>query len=229
MKAGVIVFPGSNCDRDVAVALESVTGVKPEMLWHRNTDLPELDLIVVPGGFSYGDYLRCGSISANSPIMQKVKEFATKGGYVLGICNGFQILTETGLLPGTLMRNKNLKFICRDIYLKPENTDTAFTKNYEGKGSVVVPIAHHDGNFFIDKEMLRSIEDNGQVAFRYSDEAGEVNDNTNPNGSLNNIAGVFNENKNVLGLMPHPERSSDIYTAGEDGKLMFESLLASLA
>lgn len=229
MKAGVIVFPGSNCDRDVAVALESVTGNKPSMIWHRDHELPKLDLVVVPGGFSYGDYLRCGAISANSPIMQEVKKHAEKGGYLLGICNGFQVLTETRLLPGTLMRNRNLKFICRDIYLKPENTKTNFTKLYEGKRSVKIPIAHHDGNFFADSDTLKSIEDNGQVAFRYADESGAVNDDTNPNGSLNNIAGIFNENKNILGLMPHPERSSDPFTAGEDGKLLFDSLLAGFA
>jgi phosphoribosylformylglycinamidine synthase len=229
MKAGVVVFPGSNCDRDVAVALEASTGEKPVMLWHRDHELPELDLIVVPGGFSYGDYLRCGSISANSPIMQEVKKFADDGGYVLGICNGFQVLTETGLLPGALMRNRDIKFICKDIYLKPENTDTNFTRLFADKEAVMFPIAHHDGNFFADEETLKSIEQNGQVAFRYSDDLGEVNDNTNPNGSLNNIAGIFNKNKNVLGLMPHPERSSDAETAGIDGKLVFDSLLAAFA
>ncbi len=226
MKAGVIVFPGSNCDRDVAVALEATIGQKPVMVWHRENDLPKLDLIVVPGGFSYGDYLRCGAISANSPIMHSVRKHAEAGGYVLGICNGFQVLTETRLLPGTLMRNRDLKFICRDIYLKPENTKTSFTKKYEGKAAVQIPIAHHDGNYFADKDAIKSIEDNGQIAFRYSDEKGAVNDKTNPNGSLNNIAGIFNAKKNVLGLMPHPERMSDPATGGTDGKLLFESLLA---
>ena len=226
MKAGVLVFPGSNCDRDVAVALEWASGKKPTMIWHREKALPKLDLVVVPGGFSYGDYLRCGAISANSPIMQEVKKFAENGGRVLGICNGFQILTEAGLLPGTLMRNRGLKFICRDIYLKPENTETEFTKLYNGKRAVQVPIAHHDGNYFCDNETLKSIEGNGQVAFRYSDENGAVNDDTNPNGSLNNIAGIFNKKKNVLGMMPHPERMSDAATGGTDGKILFQSLLA---
>jgi phosphoribosylformylglycinamidine synthase I len=225
MKAGVVVFPGSNCDRDVKVALESV-GFKTEMIWHKDSSLPNgLDLIVLPGGFSYGDYLRCGAISAHSNIMQEVKAYADKGGRLLGICNGFQILSEAGLVPGALLRNKNLKFICKEVYLKAENTDTSFSKAYKAKPTLKVSIAHHDGNFFTSADELKAINDNGQVAFRYCDESGNVIDSVNPNGSLENIAGVFNKNKNVLGLMPHPERHFQAELGSSDGRLMFESLL----
>mgnify|MGYP001805979154 CR=1 FL=1 len=229
MKAAVIVFPGSNCDRDVAVSLEKSMGQKPLMLWHRTTEVPaDLDLIVVPGGFSYGDYLRSGAMAAHSPVMQEVKERAAKGVRVLGICNGFQILTEAGLLPGALMRNRDLKFICRDVHLTVERTDTDFTRGY-AKGQVIrVPVAHHDGNYFADDSLLERIEGNGQVAFRYASASGEVSEASNINGSRNNIAGVFNEAGTVLGMMPHPERLADPQLGGIDGKPLFDSLVEAL-
>jgi phosphoribosylformylglycinamidine synthase len=226
MKAGVIVFPGSNCDRDIAEALGRSMGHKPVMVWHRETTLPALDVIAVPGGFSYGDYLRCGAIAAHSPIMREVKKHAEKGGYVLGVCNGFQVLTETQLLPGTLLRNRNLTFICRDLSLKVESNDSAFTKNYRAGQVITVPVAHHDGNYYVDDAGLQSLEDNGQVAFRYADKAGNVNDNTNPNGSRHSIAGIYNAKKNVLGMMPHPERLSESAVGGTDGKHLFDALVA---
>jgi len=229
MKAAVIVFPGSNCDRDVAVSLEKSMGQKPLMLWHRTTEVPaDLDLIVVPGGFSYGDYLRSGAMAAHSPVMQEVKERAAKGVRVLGICNGFQILTEAGLLPGALMRNRDLKFICRDVHLTVERTDTDFTRGY-AKGQVIrVPVAHHDGNYFADDSLLERIEGNGQVAFRYASANGEVSEASNINGCRNNIAGVFNEAGTVLGMMPHPERLADPQLGGIDGKPLFDSLVEAL-
>ena len=225
MKASVVVFPGSNCDRDIKVALEGC-GANVTMAWHGDHDLPESDLVVIPGGFSYGDYLRCGAMAAHSPIMREVKQHAASGGYVLGICNGFQILSETHLVPGTLMRNRNLNFICKDVFLKTENDDTIFTSGYE-KGQVIrIPVAHHDGNYCTDDNTLKSLFDNGQVAFTYCDANGVVNDNTNPNGSLSNIAGVFNKEKNILGMMPHPERLWENALGGEDGRKMFESLVS---
>lgn len=228
MKAGVIVFPGSNCDRDARVALEA-SGINVSMIWHAETALPKLDLVVLPGGFSYGDYLRCGAISARAPIMKEVKRHAEQGRYLLGICNGFQVLTETELLPGVLMRNKGLKFICRDIHLRVETTQSAFTEGYRENAVITIPIAHHDGNYFADKKILGMLEDGNRIAFRYADKSGAVNDNTNPNGALHNIAGILNEKRNVLGMMPHPERASDTLTAGEDGKIIFESLIRALA
>jgi len=229
VKSAVIVFPGSNCDRDVAVALEASQGAKPLMVWHRDTELPEVDLVVVPGGFSYGDYLRCGAMAAHSPIMGQVKERAAKGMRVLGICNGFQILTETGLLPGVLMRNRDLKFICKDVHLRVENDRTDFCRYYRTGDVVRFPIAHAEGNFFADPRTLQEIEDNGQVAFRYCDAAGKVSDEANPNGALNNIAGIYNSKRNVLGLMPHPERLAETLLGGADGKLMFDSLVEALS
>lgn len=230
MKAAVIVFPGSNCDRDVAVSLEQSMGQKPLMLWHRETEVPaDLDLIVVPGGFSYGDYLRCGAMSANSPVMGEVVKMAGRGVRVLGICNGFQILTEAGLLPGALMRNKGLHFICKDVNLRVENAASDFTGQY-GAGQVIrVPIAHHDGNYFADADTLATLEDTGRVAFRYVDDAGEATEDANPNGSLNNIAGILNDTGNVLGMMPHPERLADPMLGGIDGKPMFDSLVEALS
>lgn len=230
MKAAVIVFPGSNCDRDLAVALEKSSGKAPIMLWHRETEVPQdLDLIAVPGGFSYGDYLRSGAMAAHSPVMREVKRMAEKGVRVLGVCNGFQILTEAGLLPGALMRNRDLKFICRDVHLTVENTDTAFTRPYS-KGQVVrFPVAHHDGNFFADDELLKRIEGNGQVAFRYAGADGAVSDATNINGSRNNIAGIVNEKGTVLGMMPHPERLIEPKLGGADGKPMFDALVEALS
>lgn len=229
MKAAVIVFPGSNCDRDVKVALEASLGRPPLTVWHRDTELPDVDLVVVPGGFSYGDYLRSGAMAAHSPIMREVRAKAAKGLAVLGICNGFQILTETGLLPGALMRNRDLKFICRDVHLSVEAEGTIFTKAY-AKGQVVrYPIAHAEGNYYADTETLARIEGEGQVAFRYASALGEVSDAWNPNGSLNNIAGILDSGRRVLGLMPHPERLADPALGGIDGKAMFDGLVETLS
>jgi len=229
MKAAVIVFPGSNCDRDVQVALRQSMGVEPVMVWHKDTDFPEVDLIVLPGGFSYGDYLRCGAIAVHSPAMREVVARSKKGIPVLGICNGFQVLTETNLLPGVLMRNGNLKFISRDVNLRVETGQSLFTNRYESGQTIRIPIAHHDGNYFADAETLRRMEDRGQIAFRYCDGEGKVNENANPNGSIGNIAGVFNESKTVLGLMPHPERLSDPVLGGNDGRAMFDGLVEALS
>ncbi|MGA9602567.1 MAG: phosphoribosylformylglycinamidine synthase subunit PurQ [Methyloceanibacter sp.] len=228
MKASVIVFPGSNCDRDAAVALEAATGRPPAMVWHGDSVLPQSDLIVLPGGFSYGDYLRSGAMAAHSPVMREVAERARAGTPVLGICNGFQVLTEAGLLPGVLMRNSTLKFICRDVHLRVERTDTAYARRYK-KGEVVrFAIAHKDGSYFADDETLERLEGEGRVAFRYCDEEGAVTDEANPNGSCNNIAGVYNETGTVLGLMPHPERLADAALSGTDGAKMFASLVEAL-
>ena len=220
----VIVFPGSNCDRDIAVTLEAALGHAPQMVWHGDSSLPKVDLIAVPGGFSYGDYLRSGAMAANSPIMREVVAQAGRGVPVLGICNGFQVLTECGLLPGVLMRNASLKFICRDVDLRVERSDTVFTSGY-GAGDVIrVPVAHHDGNYFTDPDTLKSLEDNGRVAFRYCAPDGAITDAANPNGSLANIAGILNETGNVLGMMPPPERLAEAALGGTDGRAMFESL-----
>ncbi|MEI7669645.1 MAG: phosphoribosylformylglycinamidine synthase subunit PurQ [Pseudomonadota bacterium] len=226
MKSAVIVFPGSNCDRD-ALTVMSNLGLNPIKVWHAESSLPKVDLVVLPGGFSYGDYLRSGAMAARAPIMNDIIKHADNGGLLLGICNGFQILTETGLLQGTLMRNSKLKFICREVNLRVENNKTAFSAKY-GKNQVInIPIAHHDGNYFADKNTLEEIETNEQVAFRYCDISGNISDTYNPNGSIGNIAGIYNKAKNVLGLMPHPERHSEIILGGADGKIMFESLLAA--
>ncbi|WP_419901362.1 phosphoribosylformylglycinamidine synthase subunit PurQ [Kiloniella sp.] len=229
MKAAVIVFPGSNCDRDIQVALRQSMGSEPQMVWHKDADFDDVDLICLPGGFSYGDYLRCGAMSAKSPVMKEVVARANKGVPVLGICNGFQILTECGLVPGALMRNSDLRFVCRDVHLKVERNDTVFTKQYAAGQNIRIPVAHHDGNYFIDSEGLKTIEDNGQVAFRYSAEDGSVNETVNPNGSLNNIAGIYNTKGNVLGMMPHPERLCEDVLGGTDGRPMFDSLVAALS
>jgi phosphoribosylformylglycinamidine synthase I len=229
MKAAVIVFPGSNCDRDIAVALEQSMGRPPQMIWHRNTELPDLDLIVVPGGFSYGDYLRCGAMAAHSPIMGDVKCKAEQGVRVLGICNGFQILTETGLLPGVLMRNRDLKFICRDVHLKVEDTSSAFTNAYKSGDVIRVPIAHHEGNYFADDQTLTALEDEGRVAFRYCGPDGQISEAANVNGSQHSIAGIFNKAKTVLGMMPHPERLADPKLGGLGGRAMFDGLVDRLS
>jgi len=229
VKAAVIVFPGSNCDRDVAVSLEQAMGKAPQMIWHRNTDLPNLDLIVVPGGFSYGDYLRSGAMAAHSPIMTAVKAKADKGVRVLGICNGFQILTETGLLPGVLMRNRDLKFLCKDTRLKVGTSASDFTTSYQKDQVITIPVAHHDGNYFADPATLDRLEDQDRVAFRYCDANGAVTPDANINGSQRNIAGILNENRNVLGMMPHPERLADPMLGGTDGAPMFQSLVNALA
>lgn len=226
MKSAVIVFPGSNCDRDAQTVL-AATGLNPVMVWHSDSSLPKVDLVLIPGGFSYGDYLRSGAMAAKSPIMREVKAHAEKGGFVLGVCNGFQVLTEAGLLDGVLLRNQKLKFICKEVNLKVESNKTAFTSQYS-KGQVIsVPIAHHDGNYFADESPLKSLQDNEQIIFRYCDEKGEVTQESNPNGSLLNIAGICNKGRNVLGMMPHPERCAEALLGGADGGKVFESLLAA--
>jgi phosphoribosylformylglycinamidine synthase len=228
VKASVIVFPGSNCDRDAAVALEAATGQAPAMVWHGDSEIPASDLIVLPGGFSYGDYLRSGAMAAHSPVMREVVARARGGTPVLGICNGFQVLTEAGLLPGVLMRNATLKFICRDVLLRVERNDTLFTRRY-GRGEVVrFPIAHKDGSYFADEATLDRLEGEGLVAFRYCSETGEVTGAANPNGSRRNIAGIYNQTGTVLGLMPHPERLADPALGGTDGAKMFLSLVETL-
>src|ERR671919_583773 len=225
MKASVIVFPGSNCDRDAAVALEAATGKKPAMVWHGDGVIPDSDLIVLPGGFSYGDYLRSGAMAAHSPVMREVVARAREGRPVLGICNGFQVLTETGLLPGVLMRNSTLKFICKDVLLRVERNDTSFTRHYAEGELVRFSIAHKDGSYFADKATLDRLEGEGRGAFRYCNEQGEIADEANPNGSCRNIAGIYNETGMVLGLMPHPERLADAALSGTDGARMFLSLM----
>lgn len=227
--AAVIVFPGSNCDRDMAVALEAALGHAPQMVWHGDSSLPKVDLIAVPGGFSYGDYLRSGAMAANSPIMREVVAHANRGTPVLGICNGFQVLTECGLLPGVLMRNASLKFICRDVDLRVERNDTAFTRGYDAGAVIRVPVAHHDGNYFADPETLAALEGDGRVAFRYCTPDGDVTDAANPNGSVANIAGILNAAGNVLGMMPHPERLADPLLGGTDGAPMFTGLAEAIA
>lgn len=226
MRAAVIVYPGSNCDRDVTTVLHDIMGEAPIRVWHADTELPKVDMVVLPGGFSYGDYLRCGAMAARSPIMREVKAHAERGGYVLGICNGFQILTETGLLPGVLMPNAGLHFVCKDTYLRVERNDTPFTREYAEQQVINVPVAHHDGNFFAAPDQLQAIEDNGQVAFRYCDVEGRLTEAANPNGSANNIAGIFDANRRVLGMMPHPERHADPMTGGTDGRRLFTAFAA---
>ena len=223
MKSKVIVFPGSNCDRDVAVAIKQISGSEPQMVWHKETSLSNSDLIIVPGGFSYGDYLRCGAIASTSPIINEVVKKANEGVPVIGICNGFQILIETTLLDGALIRNNSLSFICRDVYIKSENQTSIFTKK---TNIAKMPIAHNEGNYFASEETLKKIVDNDQVAFKYCNQEGEVTSQSNPNGSLENIAGILNDRKNVLGLMPHPERAAESALGCEDGKYIFESILS---
>ena len=228
MKAAVIVFPGSNCDRDVKVALEKVTGGSVSMVWHADSTIPATDLIVLPGGFAYGDYLRTGAMAAHSPIMRDVVARAKSGTPLLGICNGFQVLCEAGLLPGVLMRNASLKFVCRDVHLRVERTDTVFTSRF-GKGEVVrIPIAHGDGNYFADPATLDRLEAEGRVVFRYVDADGQATAAGNPNGSQRNIAGICDDRRRVLGMMPHPERLFEPMLGGTDGRKVFESMLATL-
>ena len=224
MKSSVIVFPGSNCDRDIAVALEKFQ-IKNQMVWHDEINLPKSDLVVLPGGFSYGDYLRTGCIASKSKIINDVLKHAKKGGLVLGICNGFQILIETGLLPGALLRNKNLRFLSKNVFLKVSNTNNKFCLNYKNKDIVKLAIAHNEGNYFADNNLLKNLEDNNLIAFKYCNKNGEINVDSNPNGSSNNIAGILNSEKNILGMMPHPERLIDPLLSGEDGSMMFESLV----
>jgi phosphoribosylformylglycinamidine synthase subunit PurQ / glutaminase len=226
MKFGIVVFPGSNCDHDCLHAVRDLLGHEGFFLWHKERDLRGADCLILPGGFSYGDYLRSGAMAACSPIMDSVKEFAAKGGLVIGICNGFQILQEAKLLPGALMRNDTLKFICRDVHVRVENTDTPFTSAYR-KGEVIrIPIAHMDGNFFTDKKQLSRLAESRQVLFRYCDEEGRVGDDTTPNGSMDAVAGVLNERGNVCGMMPHPERCSETLLGNRDGLKIFESIVA---
>ncbi len=219
MQASVIVFPGSNCDRDVAVAFEKASGRKPAMIWHGDSALPKSDIIVIPGGFSYGDYLRTGAMAAHSPIMGEVIAAAKKGVRVLGICNGFQVLCETQLLPGVLLRNQKLKFICKTVSLNVVNNDSVFTKAYQKGANLRIPVAHGDGNYFADNDTLKKLEDNNQIALRYND---------NPNGSVQNIAGIFNKERTILGLMPHPERANDAALGSDDGSGIFKSIVENV-
>ncbi len=224
MRSSVIVFPGSNCDRDIAVALEKMQ-FKNQMVWHKETSLPKSDLIVIPGGFSYGDYLRSGAIAGKSFIIEEVVKAAHSGCLVLGICNGFQILTETGLLDGTLLRNKNLKFINKDVCIKVINNQTKFTSKYKSNQILKINIAHNEGNYFTNKNHLEQLNKENLIAFKYCDEKGNINFDTNPNGSMENIAGIFNSNKNILGMMPHPERMIDKLISNTDGVNLFSSLM----
>ena len=226
MKSSVIIFPGSNCDRDMDVALKKF-GFNNKMVWHDDSDLPKSDLIVLPGGFSYGDYLRCGSIASKSKIIRSVIEFSNSGGLVVGICNGFQILIETGLLPGALLRNKYLEFICKNVYVKIFNDKNKYFNKIK-KNILELHIAHNEGNYFCSSDELKSIEDNDQIAINYCTNDGKITDSSNPNGSINNIAGIFNKNKNILGMMPHPERMIDAYLSGEDGSLFFKNLIENI-
>ena len=225
MKSSVIVFPGSNCDRDIGVALEKMQ-FQNQMVWHKETKLPKSDLIVIPGGFSYGDYLRSGAIAGKSLIIDEVIKAANSGCLILGVCNGFQILTETGLLKGTLLRNKNLKFINKDVQIKVLNNETKFTNKYEKEQILKINIAHNEGNFFTDPLHLEKLKNENLIAFKYCDEKGNINENSNPNGSLENIAGIFNDKKNILGMMPHPERMIDEIISNKDGVNLFSSLLS---
>tara|TARA_B110000438_G_C15619034_1_gene565686 strand:- start:65 stop:748 length:684 start_codon:yes stop_codon:yes gene_type:complete len=227
MKSSVIIFPGSNCDRDVAVALEKFN-IRNQMVWHEESTLPKSDLVILPGGFSYGDYLRTGCIASKSRIINDVIKHGKNRGLILGICNGFQILIESGLLPGALLRNKRLRFISKNIFLKVENTNNIFCKNYRKKNIIELPIAHNEGNYFANNNVIKKLEDLNLVAFKYCNQEGKIETNSNPNGSSNNIAGILNENKNILGMMPHPERSIDPQLSGEDGSILFKGLLQSL-
>ncbi len=229
MKAAVIVFPGSNCDRDIQVALGASLGRAPKMIWHRESELPPLDLIVVPGGFSYGDYLRSGAMAAHSPVMTEVAARARAGVPVLGVCNGFQILIEAGLLPGALMRNAGLRFVCRDVCLRVEDDRSVFTQGYRAGQVIRMPIAHLDGNYFADDAVLGALEESGRIAFRYCAADGSSDGAANPNGSARDIAGIFNQGKTVLGMMPHPERLAEDAVGGSDGRALFDGLVAALA
>ena len=229
MKACVVVFPGSNCDRDIKVALEAVSGKTVQMVWHAESSVPACDLIVLPGGFAYGDYLRCGAMAAHSPVMRDVVAKAKAGTLVLGICNGFQVLTEAGLLPGVLMRNASLKFVCRDVHLKVEQVETPFTRRYAQGEIIRVPVAHGDGNYFADQATLDVLEGEGRVVFRYVDKSGHATAEANPNGARRNIAGICDARRRVLGMMPHPERLFEPMLGGVDGRRLLESVVENLA
>ncbi len=225
MKFAVVTFPGSNCDHDALHAVGVNLGCEVVNLWHKDTSIPkDIDFVILPGGFSYGDYLRCGAIARFSPIMREVIEFANRGGYVMGICNGFQVLTEAGLLPGVLLKNNSLHFICKDVTLRVENNNSIFTSNLNAGDLLRIPIAHGEGNYFAEADTIKSLEDNGQVMFRYADALGNITEEVNPNGSINNIAGICNAKRNVLGMMPHPERYSDAILGSDDGLKIFNSI-----
>lgn len=227
MKFGIVVFPGSNCDRDVAMVTQGILAQPTRMVWHQETDISDLDAIVIPGGFSYGDYLRCGAIARFSPVMKSIVEHAKVGKFVLGICNGFQILTEVGLLPGVLVRNRDLHFICDRAPVRVESTDLAWTQAYSAKQVLTLPIAHGEGRYHAEEDTLKALEDGGRVLFRYCTPTGAIDESGNPNGSLNNIAGIVNDRGNVLGMMPHPERAADALLGAIDGRGLFEGLLTA--
>ena len=226
MNSSVIIFPGSNCDRDMDVALKKF-GFKNKMIWHNDVELPKSDLVVLPGGFSYGDYLRCGSMASKSKIIDSVIKFAKSGGLLMGICNGFQILTETELLPGALLRNKYSQFICKNVFIKINDSKNNYFKNIK-KNILELHIAHNEGNFFCSSDQMKNINDNNQIAALYCNKNGEIDDKSNPNGAMNNIAGIFNKEKNILGMMPHPERMIDKYLSGDDGSVFFQNLISNL-
>ena len=224
MNFGVVIFPGSNCDKDIISCIERTIDQKVIELWHKDTDLQNCDVIFLPGGFSFGDYLRSGAIAKFSPIMEKVIDFGRNGGYIIGICNGFQILTESGLLPGALLHNTSNKFICKNVFLKINNTNTLVTNSYE-KNVIKVPIAHGEGRFFADENTIKDLKQNDQIIFKYCDSNGEVLESSNPNGSLENIAGICNKEKNIFGMMPHPERAADVLLSNTDGVALFKSIM----
>lgn len=228
VRFGIVVFPGSNCDHDSHYVTETILGQQARLIWHKESSLGDLDVVILPGGFSYGDYLRCGSLARFSPIMKDVVRFANNGGTVLGICNGFQVLVEAGLLPGVLLRNQSLRFICNYVHLRVEQASTRFTSKCNRGDILEIPIAHGDGNYFTDPDTLARLEDNNQIVFRYCDAAGSVTEESNPNGSLSNIAGIINESGNVLGMMPHPERASDPVLGHTDGRILFDSMIESV-
>jgi len=229
MKFGVVIFPGSNCEHDCYYVVESVIGQPVEFIWHQDTSVKGFDAVILPGGFAYGDYLRTGALAKFSPVMNAVGDFAKQGGLVFGICNGFQILAEAGLLPGALLRNIGLKYVCKFLHLRTETTDTPYSNILKKNQLLRIPVGHGDGNYFADPETLKRIEDNGQVVFRYATASGEITPEANPNGSLHNVAGIVNEQRNVLGMMPHPDRSSESLLGSADGKLIFESMVNALA
>ena len=229
MKSAIILFPGTNREKDMEMALTHVSGRAPEIVWHKDSTLPECDLMVLPGGFSYGDYLRCGAMAAHSPIMKEVVARAKRGVRLLAVCNGFQMLVETGLVPGALLHNRSLKFICKQVHLRVENNGTDFTNAFQKHQVIQVPIAHGEGNYFINEDGLKSLEDNNQIAFRYCDPAGAIIDAANPNGAISNIAGVFNDTKTIMGMMPHPENAVVPHVNGHQGTALFQSLVEALA
>ena len=229
MKSAIIVFPGTNREKDMQMAIQHVSGHAPSLVWHKDTSLPECDLMVLPGGFSYGDYLRCGAMAAHSPIMKEVIAQEKKGVRLLAVCNGFQMLVETGLVPGALLHNRSLKFICKQVHLRAENTSTEFTKSFTPSQVFQVPVAHGEGNYFVDADGLKAMKDHDQIAFRYCTADGQITEDSNPNGSLENIAGVFNTEKTILGMMPHPEDSVVTHANSKDGTPLFKSIVEALA